>query len=56
MPTSRIETVRDCEIDCPQNNPLSKRARIFDSRQVLALLNPVLANRFNFPQNSLQNQ
>ncbi len=35
--TSRIKTVRAGERDCPQDNPLSKRERSFDSRLVLAL-------------------
>ncbi len=35
--TSRIKTVRAGECDCPQDNPLSKRARSFELRQVVAL-------------------
>ena len=31
-PTSRIKTVRAGARDCPQDNPLSKRAQNFDSR------------------------
>ncbi len=45
--TSRIKTVRAGVRDCPQDNPLSKRARTFDLRQVLALFLYVVVARFN---------
>ncbi len=32
--TSRIKTVRASERDCPQDNPLSKRAGSFDPRLI----------------------
>jgi hypothetical protein len=44
LPTSRIKTVRAGARDCPQDNPLSKRARCFDLRQVLALFLYIVAN------------
>ena len=48
--TSRIKTVRAGERDCPQDNPLSKQAQNFDSRQALALfLYSVTTRFFNSP-------
>ena len=43
--TSRIKTVRAGASDCPQDNPLSKRALSFDSRHNLALFLYVVVQR-----------
>ena len=41
-----LKTVRAGERDCPQDNPLSKRARSFDSKPNLALFLYVVGNSF----------
>ena len=46
--TSRIKTVRVGVRDCPQDNPLSKRARSFDLRQVWALFLYNVVRRLKF--------